>query len=508
MKTGVLFYNHGERCLIRLCVAIHTLRRHYNGRVVIAAEGTMPEWTRQILSELKAEIMPLPQNHDYGLAKKAGLWKVTPFDETMYIDSDTVICASIQPFLQAIRNNGCVMPKFCGWGTERGRMRRRIEQWRAVAPDLVPAAIKFGWATNTGVQGWVRGAPLLPHYERLTKQAIGKGVAKKTLDEIAMQLLLPVYKPHVIGEEWNCSCTYGNLAAAKIVHYHGHKHCRDNAAGKLWQQEFWKLVESFPSEKAVLTGQGADASINLMLRDSIPGRLRNMTIVSAVNPAYAERMKANLELWLKTPGLKEQRFLVFVNGFARARDRVWLDRPNVEVVRWNYPFPEANARETMIAAFVIGAAEHVKTDYWMKLDGDTHPVTERWEWPDYTKQTIVSHKWGYTKMKGEKDIKRHWFNRLDSVFSPQAPMFKSELDPVADFRVSHRPGNKLGIPMRYGSFAHIERTAFTKRIAKVVNEKCGGRLPVPSHDTLTWYCATLWKEPVKLMNMKSWFSPR
>jgi hypothetical protein len=505
---GVLYYNHGERCLVRLLVSLHTLRRYYQGSVTVAAEGVPPEWFARACKELSADILGLPVCHDYGLLKKSRLWRITPYHYTMFIDADTVVTGPVDEFFQWIEEHGVVVTRFCDWRTFHGRMARRIKQWAKIAPDLMEPALRYGWAVNTGVQGWTKGHPLLPAYEELTERGLKWRVAKKTLDEIAMQLLIPKHSHFLADSEWNESCTYGRVDQARIVHYHGHKHCRQGPAGDLWKEEFWELARRFPEYRKSIVNTPKDASIELWLEDqgTPVTRRRDVTVVTAVNPAYADRARKNLPLWLKLPGLKDQKFIVFVNGFKNAKERAFLDLPNVKVVRWDYPH-QATARETMLAAFVLGVPKHVSTEYWMKLDVDSAPTGADWEWPEYRKQTIVSHKWGYTKMKGDPDATEHWFTRLDKIFSPEAPYFQGPLDVKNDWKVSHRPGNKLGIPMRFGSFCHIERTAFSRRIADIVRDRCSGRLPIPSHDTIAWYCAALWKEPVKLVNMKKFFIP-
>lgn len=501
MKSGVVYWNHGERCLVRLLVSLRSLRRHYVGPVAILNEGEPPPWFRAVAEKLTAKIKVLPVNNDYGLVKKARLWRVVPFDVTLFLDSDTVIRGNVQPLLDATAEHGLVVTNFCGWETNGRRMSARVREWAKVDAKLTKKALAYGPAVNTGVQGWAKGCPALTDYEALTARGLAAGVGKKTLDELAMQLVITKHPHELVGPEWNCSSVYGDLDKAKIVHYHGHKHCRVGKAGDLWKAEFWKLVEAFPEYRKELR-TSKDSSVRVWLEEAAhPGRIKDMTIVTAVNPKYADRLKANLAKWMQTPGLKEQKFLVFVNGFGSGRARRWLDLPNVRVVRWDYP--GASVRETMLAAFVLGVAEHVKTDYWLKLDADAKPVAPEFKWPRFRRAAVTSQKWGYTKMKGDPDATEHWFNKLDRLYAGKRPLFKRKLDPKADFKVSHRRGNPDRIPLRFASFCHIERTDFTRRMARA----CGNRLPIPSHDTLAWYFATLWAESVKLVNMKSQVVP-
>ncbi|SRR6266404_2167786 len=155
----------------------------------------------------------------------------------------------------------------------------------------------------------------------------------------------------------------------------------------------------------------------------------------------------------------------------------------------------------VLAAFVFGVADHVRTPHWMKLDADAAPVRSWWEWPNYEDYTIVSHAWGFTRMKGDRGASRHWFNRLDDMFRPSDPFFPETFDPIRD-RVRHT-GERDGVPKRFNSYCHIEKTEFTRRIANYLRDNNSSRLPIPSQDTISWYCSQIWNEPVKLVNIES-----
>lgn len=503
---GVLFYNRGTRFLPRLAVALRSLRRHYDGPVSVIADGGIPKnlsWFFEIFHAYRVKVHEVPLASDYVLVTKSGLWRHSPFEETLFLDADVVVRGPVEPLFDLLKEHGFVVTNFNGWKTNGRKISRRINDWSKLDGKRVKRAFDVPYAINTGVFAWRKGHPLLPATEDLSKRGIAARCGKVTLDELAMQLLLPEYPHSVAGQEWNTGAVHGDGKSAIIVHYHGDKHVRDTANCELWKQEFDGLLKDFPKFSDALESGMGDGRL-AEWRATFRGMRPDITIVTAVNPEYAPKLKANLEKWMRTDGIKQQRFVVFVNGFKSAKERAFLRHPNIKVVRWDYP--HGNRRERMLAAFVLGVARHVKTDYWMKLDGDTEPIVPAFPWPDYRKFTVVSHKWGYTKIKGEDGATGHWFNRLDAAFSPNAPLFKREFDVNKDKRVSHRRHAPDGLPMRYASFCHIEKTEFTRRIAGVINAQ-GGRLPIPSQDTMSWYCATLWREKVKLVNMKEYFRP-
>lgn len=500
MSAGVVYFNRGRGCLIRILVSISSLRKWSQLPVaVLDEEDSTPDWFESALANLNGKRIKIEKGHRNILVRKSAVWRDSPFDRTMFLDADTLVKGPVDEFFRWIEENGLVVSNFCEWKTGGRKMSARIRQWHKIDPGLTKAALSYGHAVNTGIMGWVKGSPAMAEYERLTLLGFEKNGRSKTLDEVAMQIVLPRFRHKLASHEWNVSPVFGDHTTAKVMHYHGNKHTRNTENCAVWKAQW------FETEKALgLPSPTGDRTLDHWRR-GIDGRRKDMTIVSAVSPEYAERAERNLNLWLATPGLKDQRFVIFVRGFRSSSDRRFLDRPNVTVIRWNYDHPGANGRETMLAAFVLGVAAHVKTDYWMKLDADSYPVRPWWEWPEYQKFTITSHRWGYSKMKGDPGAKDHWFNRLDAIFSPSKPLFRRRFDPVADFKVRH---GRAGIPERFASYAHIEKTEFTRRMAKEVIEKNGGRMPIPSQDTLSWYFSALWKEPVALVNMRNWFAPR
>jgi|GEM_PF-1100179 len=502
-KQCVLYFNRGTSCYIRLLVSIFSLRKHYSGPVKLMQEGELDQPIATILEQLGVTVQLLPLTTEPVLVARASLWRLLEEDYSLMLDADTIVRGPIDEFFEWIKARGFVASWFTGWRTTGGTMRKRIEEWKKVVPDMVAPAVAYGKAINGGVQGWSKGTTMLPAYEALTRRGHAAGCNRIVLDEIALQLLLPHHQHHLADHVWNTSGAFGDVTKARIVHYHGRKHCVDNPRCDLWKEHYFELLASLPNHADTLGKAWGDKRLDRFFR-GLSRRRRNLTVVTAVNPAYANRLKKNIQDWMRLPGLKSQRFLVLVNGFRGHRDRRFLDLPNVKVVRWEYPHPSASQRESMLAAFLLGAARHVKTGYWMKLDADCRPQKLWWEWPDYEKHTIVSHRWGYTRMKGDDGAPMHWFNRLDQFFSPAVPYFKKAFDPVNN-RVNHRPGNLLGLPMRFNSYCHIERTAFTQRMAALLNAGNSGRMVVPSQDTTSWYCSVLWKENVRLMNMRKWF---
>lgn len=504
MNIGVLYFNRGTSCYVRLATSIFSLRKHYQGPVTVMQEGALSPSIAKLLDQLKVQIHPLPEPMEKVLVKKTSLWRDMPFDRAMYLDADTLVRAPVDEFLGWAAEREYVAAWFNGWLTSGTRMRKRMEEWSKVCPELVGPALAYGKAVNSGVQGLSKISTLLPAHEELARLGDVAACNGLVLDELAIQLLLPRH-PHFLAHHvWNTSGVFGDVKQAKIIHYHGRKHCLpDNPRCDLWKDCYFELLSSFPNARTCLNESWGDRRLKAFLK-TVDRPRRDLTVVTAVDPAYAAKLKRNLRKWLELPGLRNQQFLVFVNGFRGPRERRFLKHPNVRVVRWDYPHAGVSRREFMLAAFVFGTARHVKTAFWMKLDADAEPQRPWWKWPDYPAYTIVSHRWNYTRIKGDTGASGHWFNRLDDCFRPGCRYFQKAYN-AAESTVSHRPDNPDHLPRRFNSYCHIERTKFTRRIAEVLEANFGGRMPIPSHDTTAWYCAQIWREKVKLRNMKVWF---
>jgi len=505
-ESSVLYFNRGTSNYIRLIVSVFSLRNHYWGPITLLQEGEIDNRVRELLEKLEVDIQSIPFRDEYVLVRKASLWREMTCRYGMYIDSDTLVRGSILEFFDQIKEWGFVCTWFKYWKTSNGLMQSRIKQWAGIVPELIAPALAYGKAINSGVQGWSTEANILPAYEELTRKGAQAGYLRRVIDEIALQLLLPSHRHILVSPEWNASVKDSDAWKARIIHYHGRKHCLSgNSTCDIWKSYYFEVLSSFPQFADVLSKSWGDRRLRLM-RKNVYGKRSDITIVTAANSVYIRELKRNIKRWLDLPGLKQQQFLILVHTECKGFTRRWLRKhPNVQVAPWTYPYPEVSDRECMLAAFIFGVATHVKTEYWMKLDADCRPRRKWWEWPAYNKYSIVSHKWGYTRLKCDPDESTHWFNRLDDAFSPQMPRFAFKLDPSQYRYVSHRRGNRLGLPKRFNSFCHIERTQFTQRIAEYLNENRAGRLPIPSQDTISWYCSWIWQEKVLLTDMRKWF---
>ena len=172
MTTGNIYFNVGTRCLIRLCVSVSTLRKVYKGPVVLLAQGDLPRWAIKLLRHLSIDIITIdPKEGVSSRTMKASLWRYSPFDVSLFIDSDTVIMRDPSVLFDTIKQNRFIVTEFSNWVTTGRRMGWRIRTWAKVLDDkTIKNALHFGLAINTGVFGWCKNADILSVWEKTARE--------------------------------------------------------------------------------------------------------------------------------------------------------------------------------------------------------------------------------------------------------------------------------------------------------------------------------------------------
>lgn len=255
MTQGVIYYNRGTKCLIRLLVSRYTLDR-CGCRLPVQLLSDDEELPRWFKSCWRDEIVYM--DHDtrskHPLVQKASLWRWAHYDQCIFLDSDTVVREDPSPIFEAISDSGFGTTAFSNWTCQGNRMRGRIEGWRGVVgDDYLEPAFEYPKGVNTGVVAWHRGSPFLEVWEKLTRLGlhhaeINGAPGKRLIDETACQVLLPHYNHTLLANCWNRSAKHDPLPIeqAKIIHYHGNKHTperlKDNPATDLWARMYGEML--------------------------------------------------------------------------------------------------------------------------------------------------------------------------------------------------------------------------------------------------------------------------
>jgi hypothetical protein len=241
--SGVLYYNTGTSCTVRLLVSIYTLRKYYKGEIAILSEGQPSnEICQKISNALDAYIVPInpkdipTKNHHFLVKTK--MHQYTPFEQNVYIDADTLIKGPIDELLN--QDTFFVTP-ISNWKPNQQPISGRILQWQTILPDMIQPALLYKQAINTGIFGFNINDQIMQDWYNY---AI-KGIDLFIPDEVSLQIMLPKYQHKVLDTRFNCSCVQDNPdnPDIRIVHYHGRKHCKIEYHGILWINAYTEVIK-------------------------------------------------------------------------------------------------------------------------------------------------------------------------------------------------------------------------------------------------------------------------
>jgi hypothetical protein len=256
-QNGVVYYNRGYKCLSRLAVAMHSLRKHWVGPVtVITDDPKSVELTRGIADLFDVDVLltefRTSDGNKTALVNKTLMGEVSPYDVTVFLDADTLILRPFDEMFSWARAHEFVVPQFHDWITKK-KIAKRIESWRPLYPELMEQA-KAGEngdarpAINCGVYAWCRGSRLMAEWWNYCNP--GRNL-HRIPDETCLQVILPLFPHKIAPPEFNASCRYGDprRRSIRIMHYHGNKHCRLNERGgfrftsDLWYQSYREIMD-------------------------------------------------------------------------------------------------------------------------------------------------------------------------------------------------------------------------------------------------------------------------
>lgn len=510
LTRGVIYYNTGNKCLVRLLVSLYSLRNHYNGPVTILSEGEESyEYCGPIAKQFGAQLVPVqlvvPEGAQTTFMKKTQLHTVTPYDISVFMDSDTLVRGNIDKLFTWAEEHEFVATGFCNWATNGKIMSGRINAWKKHYPELIERAIAFGPALNAGCYAFNRDATFLKVWYKMTLP--GRDIHLP--EETSMQVILPGYPHYIAPQEYNCSCKFSDPyhPDVRIIHYHRNKHCRAGLpfAADLWVRHYnvalsrnyanlrdWHLkfdrtlahyvrgtkVEKRKPKEEPMAEPDQTSVIDVIQIPTTKHRVEDMTIVSAVSPNCLYSFKANFPSWQAKPQLSGLPMLIFHNGFDDPeRELDFVTRvEGAQLIHWTMP-ESANTRELMISSFVLGAVRHVKTTYYLKLDADCYFAGREDVFdPSHFEYDLCGHRWGVSR--GEMLLALDAW--AESIDLPGNPFLDSpEKIQQAKTNVKFQHGRII-------SWICLHKTKFVQDCVEYTG---GLRLPVPSHDTFLWYMA-------------------
>lgn len=224
MTTGVLYWTFGTANLDRLAVSLYSLRQVYSGSACILHEGPLPQHVQYFLWSHNASLIQIPESSEYVFLKKSRVWRHSPFDATLYLDSDTVIVKPIADLMRYISASKMVLARHPTFGPDNyRRIRKRLDQWKTIFPEMHRAAVGMNAATNTGVIGWT-SRQSMQDAESVTEIGFENGKPmRRIIDEIALTLV-GARDACWVDSTWNYCPPGKDLESANILHFYNGKH--------------------------------------------------------------------------------------------------------------------------------------------------------------------------------------------------------------------------------------------------------------------------------------------
>lgn len=496
-SNGIIMFNRGNKMIIHALVSLYSLRKHYQGDVTFYVQNPCDcmEEFKKSLGFFSCNVVHLEDKNEYKtLVMKNSLFENPPYDKTLWIDSDTIINGPIDDMFSYLdeKDVDLCIPSFCGWVSTGHHISARIKRFEGIAEKRhIDEALKEHPSVNTGVLSFKKGdhwAEFVRYWTDYADRGAKKGIFIP--DETMMGILLPNM------HEWNLKCfiaptdynvsplhDHGLSKDPRIFHFHGNKSCLPGVK----TCEYWKNTFQEMCDKNIANINSflkyADKRLAKYLKDkSDPNFVESsVTIVTAIDEHYLPILKETFPNWRKYKGIDKNNVIVFIYGIDVDKDpRLdFLRLPNVKLIKWDEGCMDKveSHRELMLSAFVFGVADHVKTDYWLKLDADSYATDDRPFITEAMKQySVFSHKWGYSRPEHVRKLdewsKTCWHKKI----SKSTPMI--EQGRIEGNRFYHK--NK-----RFISYICLQKTRFTRYCVSLLKER---RLPAPSQDTFAYYC--------------------
>ncbi|MFT7529860.1 MAG: hypothetical protein ACI9FD_000863 [Gammaproteobacteria bacterium] len=236
INHGCVFFNYGSACVLRLLVAIYTLRKYYDGPVsVLLVEDDNSDRLARELELLHCQVIYIDQLSKSWHRHK--LIEASPYQTSLLFDSDLIFQSPIDDLWSLTKSNGLLLTRFYAppWGIDGSEIRpcglSRVGLLKGVR-ELV-AADTFSNALNRmlvdridiniGVMGVERD--LSGSFLNDLSNAMEKSISGKItlLDEMLVVALSAKHSHYLADEAWNCPADEffrrTNLADAHIIHY-------------------------------------------------------------------------------------------------------------------------------------------------------------------------------------------------------------------------------------------------------------------------------------------------
>lgn len=271
---SILFFNFGNSCGLRLLITMYTLRKYYQGHAILLQQKN-EENTDRLVSMAKRvgieiELMDLQRICKRNFKSTFGpkVLKISPYETSVEIDSDTSFRANPQQILDWCHEYGILVSHFNNWISCSKIISGRIKDFADVlSPEDFRQSLNRRPAVNTGVVGYRHGLgdDFQKEWDDLTNKTAGRFIS----EEIACQCVFWKYPHYVAPPPWNSSVVWGNLEEAKIIHYHGSKHTdiKRRNSRYWWAEVGWIIEDGVADLEEIKFWAQYDSNANKVISD-------------------------------------------------------------------------------------------------------------------------------------------------------------------------------------------------------------------------------------------------
>lgn len=251
-NRGIIFYNSGLKCLPRLLVAVKSLRDNYKKNIsIISEEDSGYETCKNICEYFGCDLVKtkssIKQVNKFYWYEKARMHNYTPYNTTIFMDSDTLTLKTPEDLFETTEENEFCATQFSNWRCNKVIIKKRLLPWSKIDEQLYKKTIQINnYSVNAGVFSFVKDSELMKNWFDFTIN-IPNAVLP---EESTCHLLLNKYKGKIVESKYNCSCKHDdpNKKDTRIIHYHGRKHCRKDKEGNfIFNSHYWvnNFIECF-----------------------------------------------------------------------------------------------------------------------------------------------------------------------------------------------------------------------------------------------------------------------
>jgi uncharacterized radical SAM superfamily Fe-S cluster-containing enzyme len=478
-SRGIVYYNYGRGALVRLAVSLHSLRGCYKGPVTVLCDKESEAFCIELCAPegVDAKVIPIQNSSENTiLLNKCLLHQHTPYDQTLYIDADTLVIRDPSEAFGYLDHADFAVTQFADWQATDPKISKRIENWKQFDPALFNGLTMCKEAINTGIFVFNRDSALMRDWYALAVKGQGSFIP----DEICCNIILKKYGGAVLPARFGLSCKHDRLKGdTVIIHYHGRKHCRYQDGVPINQADLWYIgLDAVYGKPEVQKHVEFDHQLSKNIKHWLAPRQavkaketadHAFTIVTACTEGYYRKFVLAVPTWNIKPQFAKAPIIIFYDASLKEDDFDFVRRyfKNVSVLPVMDRWPGASMKERIFATLLYCSQEIIKTPYYCKLDGDVVFLDGQDVFlPEDFDYDLCGHSWGYTKPGRYVDQLEDSWNGVE----------KSDYGTDLKTKKCHP---------RISSFVCMHKTSFFKAAC----EKMGPRLRVPSHDTTAWFYA-------------------